>query len=148
MITPFSRCLLIDDNPLDNFINTLLIIKAKFAHEVISCESSEDALLKLSDGSIKPDVIFLDLNMPVINGFQFLSKYANLNIIKENIKIFVLSSSLNPADLHRAENDPNVTKFIEKVLTWEKLHAITNTYCITPDCMSIGVDDMVNKLTA
>jgi CheY-like chemotaxis protein len=132
---PFSNCLLIDDNPLDNFINTLLIMKTEFASEVVSFESAKEALLKLGDGTLKPDIIFLDLNMPVMNGFQFLIEYANLNIIKENTKLFVLSTSLNPADLHRAEHSPYVTKFIEKTLTWDKLQAIIDTYCITFDGM-------------
>jgi CheY-like chemotaxis protein len=133
MITPFSNCLLIDDNPLDNFINTLLIMKTEFASEVISFESGKEALQKLGDGTLKPDIIFLDLNMPVMDGFQFLIEYANLSIIKDNTKLFVLSTSLNPADLHRAEHSPYVTKFIEKTLTWDKLQAIIDTYCITLD---------------
>src|SRR4051812_28038502 len=80
MITPFQIWLLIDDNPLDNYINSLLIQKNNFASEVIALESSEEALFELQVGTIKPDVIFLDINMPVLNGFEFLAKYAKLDI--------------------------------------------------------------------
>ena len=148
MITPFQTCLLIDDNPLDNYINSLLIQKNNFASEVISLESSEEALFELKIGTIKPDVIFLDINMPVLNGFEFLAKYAKLDIKKGNTKIFVLSSSLNPADLYRAVNTPYVTNFIEKTLNGDKLLEITNAYRITPGILHTPVPPILSRRTA
>ena len=148
MITPFQTCLLIDDNPLDNYINSLLIQKNNFASEVISLESSEEALFELKIGTIKPDVLFLDINMPVLNGFEFLAKYANLDIQKDNTKIFVLSSSLNPADLYRAINTPYVTNFIEKTLNRDKLLEITNAYCITPAILQTPGPPILSRRTA
>ena len=148
MITPFQTCLLIDDNSLDNYINSLLIQKHNFASEVIALESSEEALFELKVGTIKPDVIFLDINMPVLNGFEFLAKYANLDIQKDNAKIFVLSSSLNPADLYRAINTPYVSNFIEKTLNGDKLQEITNAYCITPAILQTPVLPILSRRTA
>ena len=148
MITPFQTCLLIDDNPLDNYINSLLIQKNNFASEVISLESSEEALFELKIGTIKPDVIFLDINMPVLNGFEFLAKYSKLDIKKDNTKIFVLSSSLNPADLYRAINTPYVTNFIEKTLNRDKLLEITNAYRITQGILQTPVPPILSRRTA
>ena len=127
MSTSFQTCLLIDDNPLDNYINTKLIQNVNFANEVLAFESPVDALLALKEGNIKPDVIFLDINMPVMNGFEFLMEYANLHISKDNIKLCVLSSSINPEDEDRAIRSPYVTKYIQKNLKEEKLQELMNS---------------------
>lgn len=148
MTSPFHTCLLIDDNCLDNFINKILIFRNNFAEEVIAMESAYEALSLIRNGSIKPDVIFLDIRMPIMNGFQFLNEYADLDIIKDNTKIFVLSTSCNPRDKADLENYKYVTKFIEKTLTDEKLLEIINTYCMTPLHHTINVPNMPNKLSA
>ncbi len=127
MSTSFQTCLLIDDNPLDNYINTKLIQNVNFANEVLAFESPVDALFALKEGNIKPDVIFLDINMPVMNGFEFLMEYASLNITKDNIKLCVLSSSINPEDEDRALRSPYVTKYIQKNLKEEKLQELLNS---------------------
>ena len=127
MSTSFQTCLLIDDNPLDNYINTKLIQNVNFANEVLAFESPVDALLALKEGNIKPDVIFLDINMPTMNGFEFLREYANLHISKDNIKLCVLSSSINPEDEDRAIRSPYVTKYIQKNLKEEKLQELMNS---------------------
>ena len=127
MSTSFQTCLLIDDNPLDNYINTKLIQNVNFANEILAFESPVDALLALKEGNIKPDVIFLDINMPVMNGFEFLMEYANLHISKDNIKVCVLSSSINPEDEDRAIRSPYVTTYIQKNLKEEKLQELMNS---------------------
>ena len=124
MVTKYKICLLIDDNPLDNYTHELLIHKTNFANDVVALESCEEALLALKTGSIKPDVIFLDINMPVMNGFEFLEKYAKLDLNKERVKIFTLSSSLNPLDIDRANQSPYISKYIQKTLTEEKLQEL------------------------
>lgn len=127
MITSFQTCLLIDDNPLDNYINTRLIRKLNFAIEVIAFESPVEALTALKNGYIKPDVIFLDINMPGMSGFEFLMEYENLQITKDKIKLCVLSSSINPEDEDRAIQSPYVTKYIQKNLKEEKLQELINS---------------------
>ena len=127
MSTSFQTCLLIDDNPLDNYINTKLIQNVNFANEILAFESPVDALLALKEGNIKPDVIFLDINMPTMNGFEFLREYANLHISKDNIKVCVLSSSINPEDEDRAIRSPYVTTYIQKNLKEEKLQELMNS---------------------
>lgn len=132
MKAAFHTCLLIDDNPLDNYINAFLISYYKFADQVITLESSQEALKFLENGTIQPDIIFLDIRMPVINGFEFIKEYAQLDNIKPSTKLFILSSTCDPSEIARAENNKHVTKFIEKTLTGEKLADIINNHQIAP----------------
>lgn len=113
--------MLIDDNPLDNFINTKLIKINNFASEIIIIERPEEALNLLRFGKVKPDIIFLDIRMPVMDGFQFLEEYDKLDIDKSQTEIVVLSSSINPADIDRAKHNKYVTSYFNKSLTPEIL---------------------------
>ena len=114
---PYKTCLLIDDNRLDIFINTRVIKTNNYADEIMACEDAEEALNLLKHEKVKPDVIFVDINMPVMDGFQFLDEYEKLNIDKSRTKIYMLSSSINPADLERAKHNKYVTCFLNKSLT-------------------------------
>ena len=117
----YRTCLLIDDSPLHNWINTKVIKKSGFASEIIIIERPEEALLLLRDEKVKPDIIFLDIKMPIMDGFQFLEEYDKLSIDKGKIKIVVLSSSINPIDIERAKRNKYVTKFIGKALSEKDL---------------------------
>ena len=114
---PYKTCLLIDDNRLDIFINTRVIKTNNYADEIMACEDAEEALNLLKHEKVKPDVIFVDINMPVMDGFQFLDEYEKLNIDKSRTKIYMLSSSINPADLERAKHNKYVTRLLDKSLT-------------------------------
>ena len=113
----FRTCMLIDDNPLDNYINTKIIERNNFASEVVMVARPEEAVNLLREGKVKPDIIFLDIRMPVMDGFQFLEEYDKLNIDKHTIKIVMLSSSINPHDIQRAESNKYVSRYITKTLT-------------------------------
>lgn len=125
----FERVLLIDDNDIDNFINERMITTAHFAEKVTVKNSAESALQALRDMSENisslPQIIFLDLNMPVMDGFGFLAEYESLSdTIKENCKVIVLSSSISPEDINRASTNPYVVKYINKPLNEKYLDAI------------------------
>ncbi len=124
MSAPFRTCLLIDDNPVDVFINRSLILRCKFADEVITFKSAE-ALDLIRAGTIHPNVIFMDLKMPGMDGFQFLQEYAKIDIHKDNIKIFILSSTYDPEEINQIENNKYVNRFIKKNLTTEILNSIS-----------------------
>lgn len=113
----YRTCLLIDDSPLHNWINTKVINKNGFASEIIISERPEEALILLRDEKVRPDIIFLDIKMPIMDGFQFLEEYDKLSIDKSRIKIVILSSSINPLDIERARQNKYVTKFIGKALS-------------------------------
>lgn len=125
METLCHTCLLIDDNPLDNYINSKILERNNFADDILISQYPEDVLNSLKDGSLHPDVIFLDIRMPVCDGFQFLNEYAKIDFDKKNTKIFILSSSIDPSDLDRAANNKYVTKYITKALSSEVLASLS-----------------------
>lgn len=126
MTKKFHTCLLIDDNPLDNFVNTRTIRKVNFADEILVSERPLEALQLLKKGEIHPEVIFLDIHMPLMDGFDFLREYDNLKINKDKTTIVVLSSTLNEEDKRRAESNKYVSKFLNKFLTQEMLLDLAN----------------------
>ena len=125
----FERVLLIDDNDIDNFINERMITTNHFSKSVVVKNSAESALQYLrelpSDINALPQVIFLDLNMPVMDGFGFLAEYEKLSeTIRKNCKVIVLSSSISPEDINRASTNQYVVKYVNKPLNEKYLDAI------------------------
>lgn len=124
MLNPYKTCLLIDDNYIDNFITRRILESSHFAEQIIVRQSPAEAIESLREGSIKPDVIFLDIRMPVMNGFEFLREYDALLIDKNDTKIFMLSSSLDPMDMKQSLGNKYITQFIHKPLTLKVLEEI------------------------
>ena len=125
----YKKVLLVDDSEIDNFINAKLISKTRFAKETVEKLSASAALEYLKTESKKPDnlpeVIFLDIMMPVIDGFGFLDEYDNLpDAIKNRCKIIMLSSSESFKDLNRANSSRLVNKFLNKPLSEKALEVI------------------------
>ena len=121
----FKTCLLIDDNYIDNFVTRKILEGGNFAETIIVVRSANDAINSLRDGLVKPDVIFLDVRMPLMSGFEFLEAYDKIKIDnKNNIKIFMLSSSLDPLDLRKSTDNKYITQFIHKHLTQKALEEL------------------------
>jgi response regulator RpfG family c-di-GMP phosphodiesterase len=117
--------LLVDDDADNNFINAW-ILKKEFASEVVAEQSAQDALnylKKLSNLRMElPSIIFLDIRMPIMDGFGFLGEFEKLSShIKERCQIVMLSSSFDKSDYNRAMEDPHVIKYINKPLSPEAL---------------------------
>ena len=133
MATPsgyrFNRVMLIDDNDIDNLINSRIITAHNFAAFVdvkTTTESALDHLRSLTaDSANIPSIIFLDLNMPVLDGFAFLEEFEKMaDFIKRSCKVVVLSSSISPDDINKASTNAYVVKYINKPLSESYLDAI------------------------
>jgi CheY-like chemotaxis protein len=125
----FNIVLLIDDNDIDNFINERMITTNNFSSRVVVKNSGEAALEYLKENveneDMLPQVIFLDLNMPIMDGFGFLAEYEKLpDSIKGYSKVIVLSSSISPEDINRASTNPLVVKYVNNPLNEKYLEAI------------------------
>lgn len=107
--------LLIDDNPSCNFIMNEFIKLADPNIQVYEADSVEDALEILAKLDSCPDVIYVDVNMPVMNGFDFIENFEKMYSLKNpNCKIFMLSSSLRVEDKERALAHSCVKAFVSK----------------------------------
>ena len=125
----YKKVLLVDDNEIDNFINERMITSSGFAEKVIVKTSSDDAIGYLKEQQDNeeslPEIVFLDLNMPVKDGFAFLHDFASLSeAVRKKCKVVVLSSSISPDDINKASTDPHVFKYVNKPLSEKYLEAI------------------------
>ena len=126
MIEPVNRVLLIDDDSVTNMMHRRVIERsgrAKMSDVATDGQAALDLLKSdLEDGRPLPELIFLDINMPGMGGFEFLEHYANLQIDPDAQPIIVMqSTSLLEADHARAKADPNVHSFCDKSLRAAKL---------------------------
>jgi len=119
--------LLVDDDEINNFISIKLIKKAIENTAISACLNGRFAIDELvniqkHDPSLLPDFILLDINMPIMNGWEFLDEYKRLNIDPEGkSKIFIISSSVFSNDINKARSYPLVKNFISKPLSVEKI---------------------------
>src|SRR5881227_3687520 len=121
----FSDVLLVEDDPITIMVCERIIKMTSFAEKVTSCQNGKmalDYLLFAREKGILPQIIFLDINMPVMNGWDFLIE---LDKIKSGFKplpdIYLLSSTVDPEDFTKAKDFKSVKDFISKPLSKEVL---------------------------
>ena len=119
--------LLVDDDEINNFISIKLIRKALFNADITACLNGKFAIDQLVEMQRKgadklPDYILLDINMPIMNGWEFLDEYKRLGLDPlGKTKIFIISSSVFSNDINKARSYPLVKDFISKPLNVEKI---------------------------
>ena len=119
--------LLIDDDDLNNLISTRYIKKYFANSNITACLNGKIAIDLITEKkATQPlfvyDYILLDLNMPVMNGWEFLESYTYLNMAgKEKCEVFLLTSSVHDEDLLRASNYPFIKDYIVKPLFSDKV---------------------------
>lgn len=126
-----ARFIVIDDDPLNNTICRLTIKKALGPVEVITFTDPQQGLQYIGDQYSNPElmehsaVLFLDINMPVMNGWEFLEKYESLNPhVKSAIKVYILSSSVDDRDIEKAHANKNIVNYLAKPITKETVMVV------------------------
>ncbi len=126
----YKAVLLVDDNEIDNLINQKMIEASGIAEKIFVNTSAKSALeflnnltvLDTNGSELLPELLFLDIDMPLMDGYQFLDEFGKLkNDIKDKVSIIMLTSSINPHDERTAKSYPYVKKFLHKPLTKEML---------------------------
>ena len=125
----YRTVMLIDDNETDNLINQKMIEAAAITDNIYTHTGAKSAIeflrnmekLDVSEKVLR-DVIILDIDMPLMDGFQFLDQFEKLsNTTKNKCKIVMLTSSINPQDFNRSKKYDNVKLYLNKPLSHESI---------------------------
>ncbi len=133
MYTLVNCVLLIDDDKATNFFNERVVTKHENFQQVNTVQSGMAALEYLNavknNTATKPDLIFLDINMPAMNGWEFLTEFSKLDQnLTHGIKIILLSTSSNPDDVRESAKNHSVDDFINKPLSLGLLDNVLKTH--------------------
>jgi CheY-like chemotaxis protein len=127
--------LLVDDDEPTNFLNQMVIEELDIAEQIRIAQNGQEALTYLKktgtgdENFPLPDLILLDINMPAMNGWEFLERYSHLpDHQKANVIIVMLTTSFNPDDRAKANEISEVTGFETKPLTVDKLQTLLEKY--------------------
>ena len=129
-----NHVLLIDDDPIFNIISKSLVKRSEFSPEVSTCSDANGALEELRtrvrvNYEEFPDVIFLDLDMPKMDGWAFLEEFQKFpEWSVKKCRVFILSSSIRLHDVEKSRSYEAVHDFISKPLTIDKLETIWSPY--------------------
>lgn len=125
-----NAVMLIDDNEIDNLINQKMIESINMADNIFIHSGAKGALeylkniekIKENSDKFLPEIIFLDIDMPLMDGFQFIEEFVKLEeTTKQYCKIILLTSSLDPKDIAKSKKNSLVLKYLNKPLTQESL---------------------------
>ena len=129
-----NTVLSIDDDKVTQMLNKFHLHAEKFCTNVIVASNGMEAIeffRKLDSGEIPmdsfPETIVIDLNMPMMDGWEFVEAFKrDFPHFEEKTKIFILSSSINPADIEKVKNESSIVAFLAKPLNAENLKKAIN----------------------
>lgn len=135
MLSKKKTVLLIDDNEVDLKINSKIIEISKLFEEIVLCQSAESGLTyihqNLNNASLLPDFILLDIQMPDMDGFDFLERYKKLPTqFTDKCLVAILSSTLDFGDIQRAQANPFVIRLLKKPLFLKELQDLLVQYSV------------------
>lgn len=125
-----NHILLVDDDAINNFIVLNNIVRAGIAKKTSSAVNGQEAIQLLrylieNDRKELPQIILLDLNMPVMDGWEFVEEYRKIDLeIRKNIRLYMVSSSVYEEDIQRAKLYPEIIEFISKPLKSQSLQRL------------------------
>jgi two-component SAPR family response regulator len=128
-----TRFIIIDDDEINNMICTVTLKKMSADVNIKTFLDPAAALAHIAADYSDPDedhraILFLDLSMPIMNGWDFLQRFNEFDrAVKARIKIYILSSSDDRRDLDKARADANVTDYLVKPLTRETIRQVTES---------------------
>jgi CheY-like chemotaxis protein len=128
-----STVLLVDDDETSNFLHQRLLHRLNIADQVLVALNGEQALEMLAQrgtlfSPVRPALVLLDLNMPVMGGIEFLDAFQAMPLLQQQaVVIVVLTTSMNPRDLSHVNSLP-IAGLISKPLTKEKLSALLEVH--------------------
>ena len=134
-MSKIKTCCIIDDDPIFIYGTKRMIKETDFCNSVIVFNNGEDALMGLKEAykidHELPQVIFLDLNMPIMNGWEFLDELIKLpNTPLNNTVIYVTSSSVDPRDIERVKAYELISNYILKPITPNDLETVLNRHLV------------------
>jgi CheY-like chemotaxis protein len=132
---PIKTIMVIDDDDIFVYLTRKTIEKTNLVEQIKVSENGKDAINYLTENAenpeLLPEIILLDLSMPIMDGWQFLDEYAAIESkIEKNIIIYIVTSSISPEDINKAKSNDCVTDLIIKPLTKDKLIEIINKLSI------------------
>ena len=122
--------LCVDDDPITLMLSKMVLNKASFCNKLVTAKNGEEAILYFENLLITndnyPKLIFLDLNMPIMNGWEFLDSFTEkeLHHTFKEIKVIILSSTVDPNDIEKSKKYPIVIKFLPKPINKEMLESL------------------------
>lgn len=126
-----QRILCVDDDPITLMLYKMVIAKSSFTEEIITAKNGQEALdyydsLNIENDICCPELVFLDLNMPVMGGWEFLDNFKKEEYkqFNEKTKVIVLSSTIDPNDIEKSKKYAMVIDFMSKPITKEMLEGL------------------------